>query len=718
MEIKQSQGFYDFAGFRLDPKKKRLSFAEQLVSLTPKEYEVLLLLVENAGRTVEKNELLEKIWTGTFVEEGTLTRNISWLRKKLAARLSEDFKVIETVPKIGYRFLPEVSFIETSDQTATTKNPAANSTVSVAQTEPISPPPKSSAAPKKYAIFWLIPLLLLVMTGGFALYRKFSQHDKQVILATKIAPFSGLPGKETSPAFSPDGRQLVYSWDGGVENGNSDIYIKLIGAGEPIRLTQNSAEEINPVFSPDAKSIAFVRVFPTHNEIILIPALGGAERKIYDRAGYASISFSPDGKSLAFANLDLSENDAGIFSLDLQSGEKKKITTPVSPVVDHTPRFSPDGKSLAFIRYFSSFKREIFVVSAGGGEPHQITFDDARIYGLAWGADSEKLFFTSFRTANQLNLWQIPLGQKDEPELISTGSKNLESVAISPDGRTIAFVEENADENIWEIGADQSEKQIIRSVRADHSQQFSPDASQIAFASDRTGNYEIWLSNADGKNQRQLTNSQTSAGSPRFSPDGNFVAYDAQSAGKSDVYIISVNGGEPRRLTDGDKNNFLPAWSADGQTIFFVSNRSGSDQIWQIPVGGGEPVQITKHGGFEMFAAPDGKHLIYSKGNGKPGLWEIEIDGANEKLIPELMEAGGSRSWTVTNSGIYFTAPNTQPPYHIKFFNFLTRQTKIAANAEKPPLTYYSNLSVAPDGKKMLYARRDQNDDTIFLAEF
>lgn len=740
MKGSQVKDFYEFAGFRLNIKKHRLMFGDHIVSLTPKEFSLLLFLIEHAGRVVEKDELLETIWKDTFVEEGTLTRNVSWLRKKLAAYAGNDAAIIETLPKLGYRFVPELSkseddliieeqtvqHIQIEEIIEIESSPNENAYTQTFDTEsktisdagfralPAAP------AGRNFSLVWILPVLLISIIAVIVVYNGyFSPKQTKIILASKIAPFSGLPGREQFPAFSPDGKQLVYSWDGNVEEGSSDIYIKLIGTGEPVRLTDTPENEINPVFSPDGKSIAFVRVFPTHNEIILIPALGGAERKIYDQASYASISFSPDGKFLAHANLDASQNDAGIFLINLQNGEKTKLTTPNSPVVDHTPRFSPDGKFLAFIRYFSSFQREVFMVPATGGEARRITSDDTRIYGLSWSADSRKLLFTSFRTVNQLNLWQISLSGDEPPEMIPTGSKNLESVAISPDGKIIAFVEENADENIWLSEANASPRPLIRSIRADHSQQFSPDGKQIVFVSDRTGNYEIWLADADGKNQRPLTDKKGSAGSPRFSPDGKFIVYDTQSAGKSDIYIISVNGGEARRLTSDDKNNCLPAWSTDGQWIFFLTNRSGSDQIWKMPVpGGGEAVQITRQGAFEMFAAPDGKNIFYSKGGGKAGLWQVDTEGREEKPIPELSEIGSWRSWFVASNGIYYTASANQPPYQIKFFDFSTRQTKNIIKTEKPPLTYYSNLSVSAEGNKILYARQDQSTDTIFLAEF
>lgn len=733
------QNSYDFLSFRFDLAKQCLMHGEEMISLTPKEFALLKFLLENRYRTVEKDEILENVWSGTYVEEGTLTRNISWLRKKLADH--SDAKVIETVPKRGYRFLPEIQItgetealiveeqtirriqIEEIIEFEPNEISGSGSAIIAASLTAISDanykalpvaPSKNHRSP-----LWVLPVLLIFAAFIFVSHRAyFSQKPANVILATKTVPFSGLPGRENSPNFSPDGRQMVFSWDGGIENGNSDIYVKLIGAGEPVRLTDTATDEINPVFSPDGKSVAFVRIFPTHNKIILIPALGGAERVIYEKASYASLSFSPDGNTLACAELDLSNNEAGVFTINLQTGEKIRLTTPENPAVDHTPRFSPDGKSLAFIRYFSSFRREIFVVPATGGEPRQITSDNVRIYGLAWNADSRSLFFTSFRGGNQLDLWRIAANDQAEPQMISTGSSNLQDLAISPNGRTIAFVAETADENIWEIEPNHVPRPLIRSTRADHSQQFSPDGANIAFVSDRTGNYEIWLADADGKNQRQLTAENGSAGSPRFSPDGKFIAYDAQVAGGSDIYLISVNGGAARRLTEGGKNNGLPAWSVDGSSIFFVSNRSGDEQIWKMPAsGGGEAVQITKQGAFEMFAAPDTRKIIYSKGGGKNGLWSVGVDGGDEKPIPELSEAGAWRSWTVTPNGVYYTAFAFQIPLHIEFFDLAHEQTRRIVTVDKMPLAYYANLTVSPDGKRILYARQDQTGAGIMLAE-
>jgi len=104
MSLKESR-FYEFGPYRLDIAERRLLRGDQPLPLTPKAFETLLALVENAGRTLEKDELLQRVWPDTFVEEVSLARNISVLRKALE---DQDGSHIKTIPKRGYRFVSPV----------------------------------------------------------------------------------------------------------------------------------------------------------------------------------------------------------------------------------------------------------------------------------------------------------------------------------------------------------------------------------------------------------------------------------------------------------------------------------------------------------------------------------------------------------------------------------------------------------------------------------
>ncbi|HKQ99493.1 MAG TPA: alpha/beta fold hydrolase [Pyrinomonadaceae bacterium] len=103
----QPTRLYGFGPFRLDTADRTLLCGSDLVQLTPKVFDTLLVLVENTGRTLGKNELMEKVWPDSFVEENNLAQNISILRKALGEG-AEGLKYIETVPKRGYRFVADV----------------------------------------------------------------------------------------------------------------------------------------------------------------------------------------------------------------------------------------------------------------------------------------------------------------------------------------------------------------------------------------------------------------------------------------------------------------------------------------------------------------------------------------------------------------------------------------------------------------------------------
>ncbi len=107
----QAQRLYEFGPFQLDPEERRLLEQGNNVPLTPKAFQTLLVLVENQGRVLEKDELLKKVWPDTFVEEATLAQNIFTLRKHLHDDRTESV-YIETIPKRGYRFAAPVRFLE------------------------------------------------------------------------------------------------------------------------------------------------------------------------------------------------------------------------------------------------------------------------------------------------------------------------------------------------------------------------------------------------------------------------------------------------------------------------------------------------------------------------------------------------------------------------------------------------------------------------------
>ncbi|HSE36903.1 MAG TPA: winged helix-turn-helix domain-containing protein, partial [Blastocatellia bacterium] len=181
----QNQHFYEFGPFRLDPLKRRLLRDGETIRLTPKAFDLLLVLVEESGRTVEKDELLEKVWAGTVVEENNLNQNITALRKSLGDSRQES-QYIATIPGVGYRFVAEVR--KTDD----------------GFTPPISEDAKDATevrAPSRvfrYAALILVPVLLGVLVYAFYTREKPGPAISSII----VLPLENLSGDPAEEYFA------------------------------------------------------------------------------------------------------------------------------------------------------------------------------------------------------------------------------------------------------------------------------------------------------------------------------------------------------------------------------------------------------------------------------------------------------------------------------------------------------------------------------------
>ncbi len=751
---------YEFGDFRLDAENGELWRAGEAVTLPRKAFDALQALVTRRGQLLTKDELMAQLWPDSFVEEASLTQLVYLLRKALSegseggegkAGHEDGRKWIVTVPGRGYRFMAEVRLIQVESQPLIIEEHAVTRIVITADELPETAPPLLETLPplalppaasgQTRRALWLTGALLLALVGfGFGAYQWNARRQARLATAAvRIKPLTNYVGSESEPAFSPDGKQCAFVWEG-EDGANQDIYVKLVGLGPALRLTSDAGYDHSPVWSPDGAQIAFLRRRGATEELRLISALGGAESKLTEVAlnvgmtkGLPSgLDWSPDGQWLALIEAP-SGALSSVFLFSLKTGEKRRVTSPTAPSFgDKRPAFAPDGKTLAFARSTSSNVDNLFLVTLDGSQPErQLTDNRGPIFDLAWlptglspaGLSEDAALLFTMTTDGKTGLWRITaIG--GAPERVTTLEGEAYDLALArlPASGLLAYTRHTQTGNIWRLALDGAQVKtepvrFIASSRRDERPQYSPDGQHIAFMSERSGNWEIWLCDATGRNATQLTNfNGPLAGSPRWSPDSQWIVFDARPAGQSDLFVISVNGGQPRQLTTDPAAETVPSWSRDGQWIFFCSNRSGERQLWKMPATGGAATQLTQGGAFESIAATDGQTLYYAK-RGVNGIFTVPVTGGAEQPVPELQDVGADRGWMLSDTALYFIARAIGTAPTLKRFDLATRRIELVAMLTGSQLGGEVGLSIAADGSSLLYTQLDRTGGDILLVE-
>ncbi len=373
------------------------------------------------------------------------------------------------------------------------------------------------------------------------------------------------------------------------------------------------------------------------------------------------LSWSSDGTELVSAEEGGPNRTCRIIAISSSTGAKRFLTVAAKGVLaDVEPVFSPNGRQLAFLRLTVASIADIFVMPRDGGAARRVTFDNREVRGLDWSADGKGLIFSSSRQGGFFNLWRIPATGGSAIRLTDS-PVNLGFPSAGKQGNRMAYVAFRDDANIWRFRAGINDV-CIASTGADTSPAYSPDGHEIAFVSDRTGNFEVWISPDNGSGQVQLTNfSNSPAGKPAWSPDGKRIAFDVRQNGRSEVYYLrALPGQKPEHLDTRGLSAAVPAWSHDGNSIYFASRTTGVWNIYRVPLAGGAPTQVTKDGGFRPIESPDGK-FVYFIAAGK-GIWRISTgpDAHAEPVMPGFPGPMWG-NWAIGQAGIYFVIANIAP---------------------------------------------------------
>jgi Tol biopolymer transport system component/DNA-binding winged helix-turn-helix (wHTH) protein len=647
---------YQFDDVVVDAGNFRAERAGVALDLEPKALRVLLFLVENRGRVVAKEELVAAVWADTFVTDNALTRLIAQLRKQLGDSARES-RVIETVPTVGYRFLPEVR---------------------VEREEAGKTPPRASGRQWR----WVAGLACVLVAIGWGVWW---QGGRTVSTQGRLVQLSTSNGLDLYPSFSPDGASVAYASD---RSGAFEIYVRpLTAGGREIQVTRDGTQNLQPAWSPDGRYLAFC----AHGRggIWVVPALGGAARQLSEFGSQPS--WSPDGKQVAFRSegvysvspIDALPSGAStIWTVGLDGGAPRQMTKPNTPAGGHSfPVWARDGKQILFAVNQAVFRAGLWAVDVTTLRARELKMPQAPLGSLALSPDGRWLYYVAFRKEGDAVIARVAM-KDGEPagtgEVLRTmmAATMPRELSISSDGTRMVFGMGSLKTALHTVRirpetgeAVGAPAELLRNTSFRNSfPVFSPEGSRIAFFSrpmGDSGNY--WVMNADGSNAAQLSTSPHTEHIPSWMPDGSAIATMCQSNsipslcmlgldgssrsiqmpvsfrswgrlspdgrelafqregpdGHLSVWKIDVNTKQERRVAPEKVSIGFPSWSNDGRWIAGEIRDGGDTHLAVVPGGGGEPVQLTtgREHAWPASWAPDNDRIAYAGFRG--GIWNL-----------------------------------------------------------------------------------------------
>jgi Tol biopolymer transport system component len=424
----------------------------------------------------------------------------------------------------------------------------------------------------------------------------------------------------TGAAISPDGKYVAMVV---VDAGRQSILVRQVATSSDMKIVGPSESRYEGIiYSPDGDYVYYLHQEGGTRTLFRVPALGGSPRKLVVNVN-TSITFSPDGRQFAF--LRKRGKTAALIVAGLDGAEEREVVTGTAGWkgfriigdLNNGPAWSPDGEVIACPTAAEDdpFHMNIAAVQVSDGTVRLINSQPWYLIGqIAWLPDGSGLITNAERNAppsNSFQLWLLPY-PSGEPRRLTNDLNFYRTVSLTADGRSLLTTQTNDVSSLWLVSGD-------RTPHADHvaaSQNkgtggitWRHDGS-IVYASNETGNQNIWSMNADGGNAKQLTFDEHANAEPVATSDGQHVVFVSYRTGTAHVWRMNPDGTGQRQLTFGQYEDW-PQVSPDSRWIVYHSEESSRDSIWKMPIDGGEAVKLTHAHAKHPLISPDGKLLAY-----------------------------------------------------------------------------------------------------------
>lgn len=644
---------YEFGEFRLDGRRRSLSRAGERVPVSARNFDLLLYMVENDGRIIEHDELLDKVWAGTFVEQATLKKGISALRQLLTETPETEF--IRTIPRRGYSFVwpvrkvPENSellfvrkterevvveeFEETDESVAPEQHPGTR--VVGAYPALLAEARTGSAAKTRWP--WRLALIGLglatIVLGGLGLRYFFSRKPSPHFNAenVRITRITNHGRAIVGSAVSPDGNYVLYL------TGDDDrevLWLRQVAANSERKLTTPAKGFFWAIgFAPDNSFVYYIfksADVNTKSGLFKVPLLGGEPLRLQEDV--SSLAAAPDGKQLAVVRI--ADNITTLFTVDLNGENQRTVATFPANYRLWNIVWTPDGASILCTLRKTEGEKMLFYVSefslANGQENTVLPAQERIIYSAIWLPDKSGLMLEVREpNADIRQIWHYAPATTTWRR-VTNDNNSYPHFSLTRDGSTIVALRQSrlASLSIAEATTPTIKRDDFHPVndaigKFDGVDWFADGRLMYTAVEDQQEN--VFTVNRDGTNARAITNG-----------DNGMWLYATVAGNGQNVCLISTRSGirQVWRI-DGDGKNLTPMTAAkspvvtarilkDNETAIYFADQDGKiNLLWRTHAGKTEPVTDTDTGIWAL--SPDESLLAASLRDNSSGLYHIEL---------------------------------------------------------------------------------------------
>lgn len=653
--------YYEFDDYKVDARRRILFKNGERVRLSSRIFDLLLVLVQNEGRVLEHDELLDKVWEGMFVEQSNLKKSVSALRQILGESPNESL-YIKTIPRRGYSFVADVrAFLEENAEPVFIKQTReeiiveeeifdADDDGKIIEIEPVKRnllPAKEqetkTSTVRKTAAFSVAAALIMgfIGYGVWKITRAGVSAEDFRLENLKIQKLT-TTGNILQAVIAPDGKMVVYAMFDAA--GKQSLWSKRIGQSNALQIIPPGEALFNSVaVSPDSNSVYYSLTENRTREILYrVPISGGTPRKIAENPA-STATFSPDGKLLAFVR-DTPDKMRRLMIANAEDGSGEREIYAVSD--NHRliePRWSPDGERFAFVASDVTEKGRvwgIYEIPAAGGDVKPILAPQiGKVYAPFWLRDGSGLLYNAEPNGSrQTQLWRVNY-QSGEVSRLTNDVSSYEDASLSDDGKNIVIIQSEKTGDLWSAvwGQPQSAARLTQSQNFIGVFTVLPNGRILGEYTENGLNGLQYLS-ADGSNALPLFEQLNGERTPSVTTDGNSILFISRRSGTQEIWKADLDGRDAQKLTDEKTFLMNPKQTPDGKEIFFSRYDGARWRLVKMPFGGGDVTQIATEYSMLFSFSPDGQNFAHSYLDEQKKRWFTAIRKISDNSIIKQFE--------------------------------------------------------------------------------